>query len=206
LDFTFELSKTDRDIVIGFDLVAEEKLRAAIDFAPIFVPHMKKCQEQGVDCPLILHGGESLDTDNTNLFDLLLCNVPRIGHAFNLFKHPYLMPLIRDRGICVETNPISNLYLKYSIDMRTHPSIGYHNSGIKISLNSDDIEVFNLHTIWDFFMAATSFQFDLLDLKKVIFNSIETSCLKKDLQANLLKDWTSKWNLLIQNLISGLKY
>jgi len=203
LDFTFELTKTNRDIVIGFDLVAEENLRAAIDFAPVFVKHMKRCQDEGVDCPLILHGGESLDYGNTNLFDLLLCNVPRMGHAFNLFKHSYLMPFVRERGICVEVNPISNLFLKYSIDLRAHPAVGYHNFGVKVSINSDDIEVFNLHTIWDFFVAAISFQFDLLDLKKTILNSIETSCLQKNIQDNLLNDWNSKWDSFVQNLLKN---
>jgi len=203
VDLTYELRKKHSDIVIGFDLVAEEQLRPAIDFAPIFVELFKKEDEEGFKLPLMLHGGESLDAGNTNLYDLMLCNVTRIGHGLNLFKHSYLMPMIKERGIAIEVNPISNQMLRYTADLRVHPAIGYHNFGLKVTLSSDDIEVFNLRTIWDFFMAAISFEFNLLDLKKVIFNSIETAGLNKDLQEVLANDWNTKWDAFIAKVVQG---
>lgn len=203
VDLTYELRKKHSDIVVGFDLVAEEKLRPAIDFAPVFVDLFKREDQEGYNLPLILHGGESLDYSNTNLYDLLLCNVTRIGHGLNLFKHAYLMPLFKERGVAIEVNPLSNQFLQYTSDLRVHPAIGYHNFGLKVTLSSDDIEVFNLQTIWDFFMAALSFEFDLLDLKRVILNSVETAGLNKDLQEVLHKDWTTKWDAFIANVVKG---
>jgi len=203
VDLTYELRKKHSDIVIAFDLVAEEQLRAAKDFAPVFVELFKKEDEEGHNLPLMLHGGESIDSTNTNLYDLMVCNVTRIGHGLNLFKHAYLMPMIKERGIAIEVNPISNQMLRYTHDLRVHPAIGYHSFGLKVTLNSDDIEVFNLQTIWDFYMAAMSFEFNLLDLKKVISNSIETAGLNKDLQEVLANDWNTKWDAFIGKVVKG---
>jgi len=43
-----------------------------------------------------------------NLVDALLLNTTRIGHGYALVKHPVLKEKIRQRGIAVEVNPISN--------------------------------------------------------------------------------------------------
>lgn len=201
LEIAYELSKTNRDIIVGFDLVAEENRRAAEDFAPVFVDHLKKSEAEGFDLPLLLHAGETLDQNNTNVYDAYLVNSKRIGHGLNLFKHPYLLPKIKEQGICVETNPLSNQILKYVADLRLHPAIGYHNSGVKISLNSDDIAIFQLQTIWDFFMAALSFEFNLLDFKRVVINSIETSCMIEEIKEKLLRDWHNKWAQFISKIL-----
>ena len=43
-----------------------------------------------------------------NLFDAILLNTTRIGHGYALSKHPVLMKIVKERGIAVEVDPISN--------------------------------------------------------------------------------------------------
>ena len=203
LDITYQLSKKHRDVLIGFDLVAEEALCPAIDFVPVLLEHLEKARSEGFDLPFLFHAGESLTQKNTNMYDAFLLGSKRIGHGLNLFKHPYLIPKIKERGICIEANPLSNQILRYVSDLRLHPAIGYHNAGVKVSISSDDIELFQLHTMWDFFVAAISFEFDLLDFKRVILNSIETSCLEKNLQDTIHKDWHKKWDSFVAGILEG---
>jgi len=196
-----EIKKKHPDLIIGYDLVAEEKLMEAVEFANPFLEHAQMAANEGFELPPILHGGETLDKDNTNLYDLYMFKSKRIGHGINLFKHPYLYSKLKEADVCIEVNPLSNQILKYIADLRLHPAIGYHNYGIRISLSCDDPGLFQTNTIWDFFAACISFEFNLLDLKRVIMNSIETSCMDSIIQNTMLKDWEQKWDTFIKNII-----
>ena len=58
------------------------------EIAEVFVKMNELEKEFGIDMPLILHGGESLNyLKNTNMFDILLLNCKRVGHGINLFHH-----------------------------------------------------------------------------------------------------------------------
>lgn len=43
-------------------------------------------QEEGVELPFVLHGGESLSLSTESVFDLILLKTKRIGHGLNLSK------------------------------------------------------------------------------------------------------------------------
>lgn len=66
---------------------------------------------EALDIPFIFHAGETLgDGTSTdyNLFDAILLQTKRIGHGTSLYRHPRLMQLARDNGICIEVCPISS--------------------------------------------------------------------------------------------------
>ena len=47
------------------------------------------------------------------------------------------MDTIKERGICIESNPISNQVLEYYYDLRTHPLQTFFNYGIKVTISPD---------------------------------------------------------------------
>jgi len=73
--------------VIGFDLVGEDASQKAQEFAEVFMDHLKIQDDAEHHMPFIFHGGECLEFENDNLFDLILMKSPRIGHGINLTKH-----------------------------------------------------------------------------------------------------------------------
>jgi len=203
LKYARELKKRHGDLIIGYDLVGEEKQRDAIDFARVFLEHNLEAEAQGISLRPVLHGGETLDQDNFNVYDLYLHKSLRAGHAVNLFKHPSLYGKYKEEKICIEVNPISNQVLQYVADLRLHPAINYHNSGLRISLSSDDPGLFRTTTAWDFFAAGLSFEFSLLDFKKVIVNSIESASMGEEIQGRIMKDWQEKWNKFVKKIIEN---
>lgn len=54
------------------------------------------------------HAGESLESTNTNLVDAVMLQTRRIGHGFDLFILPKLIPSIRKKDIAIECCPFSN--------------------------------------------------------------------------------------------------
>lgn len=46
----------------------------------------------------------------------------RIGHGFKLAEHPHLQQIAKEKQICIECCPVSNLVLSYTLDLRCHPT------------------------------------------------------------------------------------
>ena len=182
--------------------MAEEKLRASIDFAHIFMDHLTIQESEDLHFPFILHGGESLSITNDNLMDLILLKSPRIGHGLNLSKHSYMMDTIKKHQICIEANPLSNQILGYTTDLRLHPLITYLNYGLKVSISSDDDGLFGTNLAsWDFFACAFSMEFSIFDFKKVCNDSIESSCINEEDKKRLKIEWEMRWNEYLDKII-----
>ena len=111
--------RTYTDLIAGFDLVNEE------DFTPPIFEFINEILEGKTSdkhkLPCFFHCGETHDRENQNLFDAILLNSKRIGHGFQLFLHPSLQKAVKEKDICLEACPISNLLLGYTTDLRSHP-------------------------------------------------------------------------------------
>ena len=202
LDKAYEAKKKYPDLIIGFDLVDDESKKKAKDFAEILYDHQKIQQEEMIDFPYILHGGECIEEHNDNLIDLLLLKCPRVGHGINLIKHSHLFEDYRRQNICIEANPLSNQIMNYVGDLRYHPLKTFLNYGLKVSINSDDDGIFETSFLtWDFFVCAVSMEFNLFDFKKVCQFSIEHSCLGNDRIEAMFKIWESRWQSFINDLL-----
>lgn len=157
-------------LVVGFDLVNEE------DFTPKlkeFLPLLFKDAENG-PLPLIFHAGESVDNINENLYDAILLGTKRIGHGFNLALHPHLQELVKQRQICIECCPVSNLILGYTLDLRCHPVRAFLHQGIPVSISPDDPGFYDYEgVVLDYVYAFLAWELDLADLKKLCLNSLE---------------------------------
>jgi adenosine deaminase CECR1 len=189
-------------LVIGFDLVAEEKLRRSQDFAPIFEEHLKIQEATKIPMPFILHAGETTSLNNDNIIDSILLKSPRIGHGLNLVKHASLMDIVKKMDICIENNPLSNQILQYVGDLRLHPMITYLHYGLRVSVSSDDDGVFNTSFLnWDFFACAFSMELDLKDFKKLCMDSIECSVLEAPVQKRLKEVWSERWAKFVDALL-----
>mmetsp|Transcript_1305 Transcript_1305/g.1403 ORF Transcript_1305/g.1403 Transcript_1305/m.1403 type:complete len:185 (+) Transcript_1305:664-1218(+) len=100
----------DTSIISGYDLVNEEDTTPAIK---TFRKIIKNAQLENPGLEIFLHAGESASRKNDNLYDAYLMNTKRIGHGFEIIDHPYLIEKVKEKGICVEVCPVSNLILGY---------------------------------------------------------------------------------------------
>lgn len=98
------------NLISGFDLVNEEDTTPPLK---AFRKMIKNAQIEHPDLQIFLHAGESASRKNSNLYDAVLLNTKRIGHGFHLIDHPYLIEKVKEKGICVEVCPVSNLILGY---------------------------------------------------------------------------------------------
>ena len=98
-----------------------------------------------MEIPFLFHCGETLDmgsdTDG-NLVDALLLKSKRIGHGFALAKHPYIMQLMKERGICLELCPISNEILGLTPRVSGHAMYQLLANNVHCTISSDNGTLF----------------------------------------------------------------
>jgi len=123
-------------------------------------------EKSGYNFPVILHAGESCERYNENLYDAILIGTKRIGHGFKLAQHPHLMEIVKERKICIECCPVSNLVLGYTLDMRCHPVRGMLHAGMPVSISPDDPGFWNYEGVTlDYVYIFLAWELNLADLK-----------------------------------------
>ena len=200
-------SKYD-ELIIGLDFAGDENnFRKFSDLSSIILSTQKKLMEEyKFKLPLILHCGESLKLSNQNPIDGVLLESKRFGHGLNLIKFPYLLEIIRNNDVCIEVNPISNQLLRNVIDLRWHPAITYLGMGIKIVISNDDPTIYGTKGInYDLIVAMTAFEMNIIDLKRVLLNSIECSIIGKIKKEELRKLFYEEWDEAVGIFLSDDK-
>ena len=195
---SIEIKKKYPDLVCGIDICGDEDNNKSLqDLEKIMIT------KNDPDLPWILHCGESLKGKNYNLINAAILNSKRFGHSINLFKMGTLYEYVKSKEITVECCPISNQSMKQVRDLRLHPSIWYHNNGIKICINNDNPTIYDTKGInYDFFVSCAAMEFDLLDMKSFGLNSIDGAEISNGLRNYYKIKFLKKWNEFIDYLIS----
>ncbi|TNV71978.1 hypothetical protein FGO68_gene16774 [Halteria grandinella] len=177
-------------LIVGFDLVNEE------DFTPPIQDFVKLIfnEAKNGDFPLIFHAGESMDNKNENLYDAIILGTKRIGHGFNLALHPLLQQQVKEKQICIECCPVSNLILGYTLDLRCHPVRAFLHQGIPVSISPDDPGFFDYEgVVLDYVYAYLAWDLNLADLKKLCINSLEFASISAEEKARFMPMFNHKW-------------
>ncbi|KAG8227183.1 hypothetical protein J437_LFUL003389 [Ladona fulva] len=197
-----EFHKQFPDFLGGFDLVGQEdKGRPLSDFAEgiLNLPS---------DLKLFFHAGETnwQGMTDMNLVDAVLLNTTRIGHGYAILKHPLVMKQVKDRGIGIEVNPISNQVLALVDDLRNHPAAALIAENFPVVISSDDPTYWDAlclsHDFYEAFMGLAGKDADLRFLKQLSMNSIKYSAMPTEEKARAKDIWTSKWNQFIKQVNS----
>ena len=126
----------------GFDLVGHEEMGNELrHFVPEFLSFRKKCEAQSLDLPFLFHCGETLEVGDKvdgNLFDAVLLNSKRIGHGYAIARHPVIMEKFKEKGIAIESCPISNEILGLTPNIAGHHLPILLANNVPCTINSDN--------------------------------------------------------------------
>jgi len=120
-----------RELICGFDLACSEDVRELKQF-DLLVKKMLM--------PPIFHAGEHGKFVESNIHFCISSNCKRIGHGIYAAKYPKLLQELKEKNICLELCPISNVLLnvaKTEEELVEMYSIIF-NSGVPYCINSDD--------------------------------------------------------------------
>ncbi|WP_277479154.1 hypothetical protein [Catalinimonas alkaloidigena] len=187
------------DFVRGFDLVAnEDDGHSTLFFLENWLQMDSLEEVYDINMPLYLHDGESDWYTIRNLYDAVLLNSERIGHAFNLNHYPTLQEEIKRKDICLEICPLSNQILGYVGDLRVHPANYLLRRGVQCTISTDDPAIFGYNGLsYDYWSILLAWQLDLQAIKKLAMNSLIYSSLSDDEKEKALVHWQEQWDEFI---------
>lgn len=186
--------------MIGFDLVGQEDLGRPLKY------FAKDLLNMG-DVNFFFHAGETnwfgTDTDE-NLIDAVALGAKRIGHGYALVKHPAVMKAVKERGIGIEVNPISNQVLELVADLRNHPVAQLFAEDYPVVISSDDPSFWKTtpltHDFYVAFLGISSAKSDLRFLKQLAVNSFIYSGMDEQEKMEAESKWTPKWEKFIAEM------
>ncbi len=128
--------------VCGVDVAGDESRYGLSDFRkPVEI-----CREGGLS--LTVHAGEAGGPENIK--QALELGADRIGHGVALIKDPALMEEVAEKKIPLEICITSNVQTQVVEDYSEHPFLKLIDSGVRVTLNTDDRGVSGIDMTYEY--------------------------------------------------------
>ena len=106
--------------------------------------------------------------------------IQRIGHGVQVIHSPETMNLLKERNIALEICPSSNIRLGLFKDFNNHPFPQLLESGIKISLNSDDPPFFGTTLPQEYDRVQEAYQYSDATMESITTMAIDSAFVDED--------------------------
>jgi adenosine deaminase/aminodeoxyfutalosine deaminase len=153
--------------------------------ARLFMEIFREAREAGLH--LTAHAGETVGPESVRQAVELL-GVERIGHGLTAARDPEVMALLRERRIPLEVCLTSNLATGLLPCLEDHPLRHFMESGLIVTLNSDDPAMFGTSLQGEFVLAAKHFGLSREEIVQLCENAIRATFLPANEQQQLLQE------------------
>ena len=165
--------------IVGIGIGGDERRTGAEPFRELYA----EARDAGLH--LTAHAGETVGPGG--VWGALNIGAERIGHGLSAIDDPELMAVLAERQVPMEVCITSNLRTASCPSLAEHPVRSYFDSGLMITLNSDDPALFGSDLVGEYRLAARGFDFSREHLRELAANSIEASFLSPERKVALLQ-------------------
>jgi len=155
--------------IIGIGIGGDERRTGAEPFRDLYFA----ARDAGLR--LTAHAGETVGPES--IWAALNIGAERIGHGLTAIEDPELMEVLAERQIPIEICISSNFRTGCCVPAAMHPVRSYFDSGLMITLNSDDPAMFESDLEDEYLLAQREFGFSAEHLRELAANSFEASFL-----------------------------
>ena len=140
------------------------------------------------------HAGENNFKNNSTYVHaaVIEMDADRIGHGIDAIKDSSVLTLLRERRIPLDINLTSNLALQIYSDLSQHPFRRLEDSGLILTVNTDDPALFNTTLNREFELLEEVFEYTRSDIIRIARNSFMVCGATPDLKHILLSKF-DKW-------------
>lgn len=143
--------------------------------------------------PIIIHAGEAAGAESIR--QALKLGAVRIGHGIHAVEDEELMNILKHRNIYLEMCYSSNLQTKTVDKAEDYPIVKFLNSGLGVTLNTDNLTVSNTTLKREYRLIKNQFSLDDDALLKIALNSADAAFItekeKEELKRRIIKDFSS---------------
>lgn len=155
----------DSGVFFSIDLYGDE----TVDDFGRFRDYYKYAKEKGLK--LKVHAGEFHDSKNVKKAIEIL-EVDEIQHGIGAVSNEYVMDLIKERNIRLNICPSSNYILGAAKDMTCYPARKLFDNGILLTINTDDLLIFNSGVSEEYLYLYRLGLFNVDELNEIRKNSL----------------------------------
>ena len=161
------------DLIVGFDLADGENF----DDISKFIDVTEMARDAGLG--VTVHSGE--DTSGEHVIETVQkLKAERIGHGIKVYGNEKAIQLVKDKNVHLEVCPTSNWLTKCVDKIEDHPIKKLFDSGVSLSLNSDDPHIMNIDLVNEYSVCQKYFKMNAIDFKKTNIMALENSFLPSD--------------------------
>ena len=139
--------------------------------------------------PYTVHAGEADGPESVRA--AIQTGTKRIGHGVRSMEDESVMELIREKGITLEMCPTSNRQTHAIPDMKQYPLVRFLESGIRVTVNTDDMGIERTCLSKEFDYLKREFGLTEEQQKQVVLNAADAAFAseetKKMLREKILK-------------------
>ncbi|MCQ0029353.1 adenosine deaminase [Burkholderia glumae] len=173
--------------LIGVGLDSSERGHPPSKFARVFA----KARERGLK--LVAHAGE--EGPPAYVIEALdLLKVDRVDHGVRSIEDAELIARLADSRIALTVCPLSNLKLRVFDDMAQHTLKHLLDSGVAVTINSDDPAYFGGYVNDNYFATVAALGLDEREVYSVIRNGFEASFIDASERAARIAQLDSHWH------------
>lgn len=178
--------------VIGVGLGGPEHEFPPEPFATVF----SRARELGLHTTA--HAGEAAGPSSI-WGALQALGAERIGHAARAGNDPKLITYLKEKQIPLEMCPLSNARTGVVSQYHLHPVKQFYESGLLVTINTDDPKMFNNSLAEEYQMLMTQHGFTVQDIQLVITNAVKSAWLDDEDKQILLARVQSHPNWQVEN-------
>ena len=134
---------------------------------------------------LTAHAGESIGPES--IWAAMNIGAERIGHALSAQHDPELLEILAEKQIPLELNVTSNLRTGCCASLDEHPVKRYFESGLMVTINSDDPPMFGSNLLEEYVLVQERFEFSFEQMRELAANAVEASFLPPERKLSLLR-------------------
>ncbi len=165
--------------IVGIGIGGDEARGPADQFRELYV------EAKAAGLRLTAHAGESVGPKS--VWSAINIGAERIGHALTAQNDTELMDVLAAKQIPLELNVTSNLKTGCCKGLDEHPVRLYFESGLMVTINSDDPPMFGSDLLGEYVLVQDKFEFSLEQMRELAANSVEASFLEPGRKLELLK-------------------
>ncbi|NLW48931.1 MAG: adenosine deaminase [Firmicutes bacterium] len=178
--------------VVGVDLLAHETIQPASVFKEAF----NIAKEAGLG--LRSHAGEGAGSES--MWDAIRSlGVSRIAHGTRAVEDRDLIKYLIDNNITLDMCPTSNYKLRVVRTIEEHPIRQFFDSGVKVTVSSDDPLFFNSDITNELVRLHKFFNFKTVELLQLSQNAIDSAFLPQNKKNKFHQILVEKYNQLMQS-------
>jgi aminodeoxyfutalosine deaminase len=134
---------------------------------------------------LTAHAGETIGPES--IWAALNIGAERVGHALSAQNDSELLDVLAAKQVPLELNVTSNIRTGCCKSFEEHPVKLYFESGLMVTINSDDPPMFGSNLLDEYALVQERFEFSLEQMRELAANAVEASFLPPERKLDLLQ-------------------